>query len=66
MNQDSYIDWSKLSVKGALGLNTHPKIVGYWVLYPDAPGIKFAMYSKPTAEQITNTEQLLGWGWEDA
>ena len=44
-----------------------PKPVGNWVLYPQAtPYIKFAVYHKPTDEQIKNTEQLLGWKWEDA
>ena len=44
-----------------------PKVVGWWVLYPQAtPHTKFAMYYKPTNEQIKNTEALLGWGWEDA
>lgn len=43
-----------------------PEPVGYWVLYPGAAQIKmFAMYRKPTDEQIKNTEQLLGWGWKD-
>jgi len=44
-----------------------PKHVGYWVLYQQGPmRTKFAMYYKPTDEQIKNTEQLLGWKWEDA
>ena len=44
-----------------------PKPVGYWVLYPkSAYQTKFGMHHKPTDEQIKNTEQLLGWGWEDA
>jgi hypothetical protein len=44
-----------------------PKPVGYWVLYPKAiQKTSFAMYHKPTDEQIKNTEQLLGWKWEDA
>lgn len=43
-----------------------PQPVGYWVLYPEVPTItKFAMYHKPTPEQIKNTQELLGWGWED-
>jgi hypothetical protein len=43
-----------------------PKPVGAWVLYPFAPMItKFMMYSKPTDEQIKNTEELLGWKWEE-
>tara|TARA_R110000868_G_scaffold29733_2_gene110533 strand:- start:111 stop:323 length:213 start_codon:yes stop_codon:yes gene_type:complete len=44
-----------------------PKPVGYWVLYKDgALNTSFAMYNKPTDEQIKNTEQLLGWHWKDA
>ena len=44
-----------------------PKVVGYWVLYPQAtPSVQFGMYYKPTDEQIKNTEALLGWGWKDA
>lgn len=43
-----------------------PKPVGYWVMYPQAtPYTSFAVYHKPTDEQIKNTEQLLGWGWRD-
>jgi hypothetical protein len=44
-----------------------PQPVGYWVLYAEAnPHTSFAMYHKPTDEQIKNTEQLLGWKWRDA
>jgi hypothetical protein len=44
-----------------------PKPVGYWVLYPGiTPKTTFAIYKRPTDEQIKNTEQLLGWGWEAA
>jgi hypothetical protein len=47
-------------------LSKLPPIVGYWVLYPSAAGqTKFAIYKRPTDEQIKATEQLLGWGWED-
>ena len=43
-----------------------PKPVGFWLLYPgEGPKTKFAMYQRPTDEQIKNTEALLGWGWED-
>lgn len=60
-------DWSKLALDGSqISISKQPKIIGYWVLYPQAPWTtKFGMYHKPTAEQIQNTEQLLGWGWED-
>ena len=44
-----------------------PRPVGYWVLYAEAkPHISFAVYHKPTPEQIENTQKLLGWTWEDA
>jgi len=36
--------------------------VGYWVL---GDGFRIAMYSKPLQYHIINTEQLLGWKWED-
>ena len=46
---------------------TPPKPIGCWVMYAQAmPQTKFGMYYKPTDEQIKNTEQLLGWKWEDA
>ena len=45
-------------------ISRHPKSVGYWVLYKDAAlKTQFAVYHKPTDEQIKNTEQLLGWHW---
>ena len=45
-----------------------PKPVGYWILDPGGVVVytQFPMFSKPTDEQIKNTEQLLGWKWEDA
>lgn len=43
-----------------------PKPVGAWVLYDQgAWKTKFLMYHKPTDEQIKNTEELLGWKWEE-
>jgi hypothetical protein len=72
MSQDKIdaneIDWSILSVESAkFTIPQQIKPVGYWVIYPHGPmRTKFGMYHKPTAEQIANTEQLLGWGWEDA
>ena len=48
-------------------LRISPTPVGYWVLYAEAsPQTYFAMYHKPTDEQIANTERLLGWTWRDA
>ena len=44
-----------------------PKPVGYWILYAEVnPHTSFAMYHKPTPEQIENTTKLLGWTWRDA
>ena len=43
-----------------------PEPVGYWCLYGGGPTTKFAMFQKPTDEQIKNTTALLGWIWEDA
>jgi hypothetical protein len=45
-----------------------PEPIGYWILYPQTAysHTVFAMYYKPTPEQIKNTEELLGWGWKDA
>ena len=43
-----------------------PKPVGYWCLYGGGHTTKFAMYAKPTNEQIKNTTELLGWISEDA
>ena len=46
---------------------SQPQPVGAWVLYPGAQlRTKFMMYVRPTDEQIKATEQLLGWGWEEA
>ena len=50
-----------------LYFSAQPKPVGFWVLYPgNATQTRFAMYLRPTYEQIKNTESLLGWGWEEA
>ena len=43
-----------------------PEPIGYWCLYSGSPTTKFAMFQKPTDEQIKNTTKLLGWVWEDA
>ena len=43
-----------------------PKPVGAWVLDPGgAIHTNFQMYSKPTDEQIKNTEAMFGWKWKD-
>jgi hypothetical protein len=44
-----------------------PEPVGFWILDPQgAWKTHFSMYSKPTDQQIKNTEELLGWKWKDA
>lgn len=41
---------------------TPPEPVGWWVI----GGMTwFPMYKEFTAEQIKNTEELLGWEWKD-
>lgn len=42
-----------------------PKMVGRWDLSKEPCSFSIAMYSKPTDEQIANTEALLGWVWKD-
>lgn len=52
--------------RSAFTISSVPVPKGYWVLYKGDPiQTKFAMYRKPTPEQVKNTEELLGWGWED-
>ena len=44
-----------------------PKPVGYWVLGKGAGYYtQFAMWAKPTPEQIENHKKMLGWEWRDA
>jgi hypothetical protein len=65
MNNDH--TWNNYEYSGSYTIAQPPKVVGWWLLYPQAsPYNQFAMYHKPTDEQIKNTEQLLGWGWKDA
>lgn len=46
--------------------NKQPDVVGYWRLaYGGSSYTQFAMYGRPTDEQIKNTEELLGWEWID-
>ena len=43
-----------------------PKPVGYWVLGKGVGNYtRFAMWIKPTKEQIENHKTMLGWDWED-
>ena len=45
---------------------TPPKPVGYWCLYQvQGCSTQFAVWNKPTDEQIKNTEELLGWKWKE-
>ena len=47
---------------------TPPKPVGYWRLSygNDRQYTQFAMYARPTDEQIKNTKEMLGWDWLEA
>lgn len=40
----------------------NPTYVGYWVI---GDSCHFAMLTKPTEEQIKNTEEMFGWKWKD-
>ena len=63
MNDDTYT----ITLPASYKLWEPPKPVGYWLLYAEAnPHTSFAMYHKPTPEQIENTTKLLGWTWRDA
>lgn len=47
---------------------TPPDPVGWWCIGtgPVAYGwTRFAIYNRPTDEQIKNTEALLGWVWTE-
>lgn len=52
------------------GITFHkqPDAVGFWRLSygNDRSYTQFAMYARPTDEQIKNTEELLGWTWIEA
>jgi hypothetical protein len=47
--------------------NKQPEVIGYWRLgYGHSTSwTQFAMFAKPTQQQIKNTEELLGWTWVD-
>ena len=48
--------------------NKQPETVGYWRLSygNNISYTQFAMFGRPTDEQIKNTEELLGWEWVEA
>jgi hypothetical protein len=59
-------NWDKRIEGCNFTIAKRPKPVGCWCLYStESPYVGFMMYSKPTEEQIRNTENLLGWKWKD-
>lgn len=55
-----------ITATGEYTFITPPKPVGAWILDPQgAWHTQLAMYSKPTDEQIKNTEAMFGWKWKD-
>jgi len=40
----------------------NPTYVGYWVL---GGNFHITIETKPTDEQIKNTEEMFGWKWKD-
>ena len=43
-------------------LPQNPHYVGWWIL---GDSCHFSMLTKPTDEQIKNTEEMFGWKWKD-
>jgi hypothetical protein len=67
INSVNGISATDLVAPGAYTITKVPDPICYCVLGSGGyPTINFAMYIKPTDEQIKNIEQLLGWRWEDA
>jgi hypothetical protein len=68
MSNDFWKDYEPITAPaGNYAFIKPPEPVGYWILDPQGVWhTHFTMYSKPTDEQIKNTEQLLGWKWKDA
>ena len=48
-----------------------PKPIGAWIIDPPdndtgtEPCLMFAVFKKPTTQQIKNTEETFGWKWRD-
>ena len=52
---------------GYMTIALPPKPIGWWCLYQvQGYSTQFAVWNKPTDEQIKNTEELLGWKWKEA
>ena len=65
-NIDYDIDLNDERYKGLFAVSSIPKPVGFWIIDPGGLACtKFAIFAKVTTEQIKNTEELLGWKWED-
>lgn len=66
-NNVNGISTADLVAPGTYTIARAPQPVGYWILGSGGYATTaFTMYAKPTADQIYNTEQLLGWKWKDA
>jgi len=60
------IQYKNGGIVTGITFNKQPNVIGFWRLYGGSESwTQFAMYSKPTDEQIKNTEELLGWVWVD-
>ena len=65
MTTDS-LEQGRKQNSGEYTLFTPPKPVGTWILDPQGVWhTQLLMYSKPTDEQIKNTEAMFGWKWKD-
>ena len=60
------VDGERISPTAVYKMCAPPKPVGAWILDPRGwISTHFMMYSKPTDEQIKNTEAAFGWKWKD-
>lgn len=51
--------------KASYAFHQFPSPVGWWALGPSSMETCFAVYSRPTDQQIKNTEEMLGWKWRE-
>lgn len=50
-----------------LNIKPPPQPVGWWVLGAGGGySTQFAMFKRPTDEQIKNHREMLGWEWKEA
>ena len=53
----------KVNLGNAIAIGSFQQPVGRWWI---GDNFCIGLYKRPTDQQIKNTEELLGWKWEDA